>query len=127
MTQETNHAIENAIASYETIVEWITRLNDGDEDVREEIDEDPLSIEVRCDWRTPGDGDDKPTEYLILLTTGGPALRIIGDLNEYCEPETAKLQWQDWGTPWNTIWKHETVDIDESVLLDYARCFYYGE
>jgi len=127
MTQETNHAIENAIASYETIVEWITRLNDGDEDVREEIDEDPLSIEVRCDWHTPGDGDDKPTEYLILRTTGGPALRIIGDLNEYCEPETAKLQWQDWGTPWNTIWKHETVDIDESVLLDYARCFYYGE
>ena len=127
MTQETNHAIENAIASYETIVEWITRLNDGDEDVREEIDEDPLSIEVRSDWHTPGENDNKPTEYLILLTTGGPALRIIGDLNEYCEPETAKLQWQDWGTPWNTIWKHETVDIDESVLLDYARCFYYGE
>ena len=26
--------------------------------------------------------------------------RLIGALNEYGEPETAELQMQDWGVPW---------------------------
>lgn len=37
---------------------------------------------------------------MVLLSTGGPALRIIGGLDEYGQPNEPRLQWQDWGTPW---------------------------
>lgn len=123
-TQETNHAIENATGWYQSIVEMLENLDKPDykEDAQQEIQESVLSVEVRSDWHVPGKGEDKPTEYLILLTTGGPSLRITGDLNQYQEPETAKLQWQDWGTPWNTIWE----DVEEDVLLRFAQQFCFG-
>jgi hypothetical protein len=30
--------------------------------------------------------------------TGGPAVRITGDLADYGEPETASIEYQDWFT-----------------------------
>lgn len=87
------------------------------------ITDDPLSVEVRTDWHTPGE-DAKPTEYRILLTTGGPAVQIIGTLNQWGEPETAKLQFQDWFTPWEDL---ETTSEEEEALITYARQFYFGE
>ena len=97
-----------------------------DEDAaRQVIQEDPLSVEVRSGWHTLGDKDGiKPEEYTILLCTGGPACRIIGTLNEYQEPETARIEHQDWGTPWTEY----RLDADEeAVVLTYARQFYFGE
>jgi len=91
-------------------------------EAREAMNEDPLSVEVRSDWHVPG-RDEGATEYLILLCTGGPACRIIGDLDQHNEPETAKLQYQDWFTPW----KDYTEQSNEEALLIYARCFYFGE
>lgn len=87
------------------------------------ITDDPLSVEVRTDWHTPGE-DTKPTEYRILLATGGPAVQIIGTLNQWGEPETAKLQFQDWFTPWEDL---ETTSEEEEALITYARQFYFGE
>lgn len=61
-----------------------------DEDqAREAIAQDALSVEIRSDWHTPG-SEGEAGQYMILLCTGGPACRIVGDLNEYKEPETAK-------------------------------------
>ncbi len=54
--------------------------------------------------------------------TGGPATRIIGELNEHGEPTRARLQVQDWGTPWT-----DYRGGDQETLLTYARCFYFGE
>ena len=65
--------------------------------------------------------DEAPDEYEILLSTGGPAIRIHGGLNQYCEPETAELQAQDWGTQWTRV-----PDTAEPTLLVYARQFYFG-
>jgi hypothetical protein len=79
-----------------------------EDDARQAISEDPLSAEV-------------VKEYRILLCTGGPACQIVGELNEYGEPETARLQHQDWFTPWQDHY------CDEDILLDYARNFYFGE
>jgi len=64
---------------------------------------------------------EQPDEYELLLTTGGPALRIWGTLNEHCEPERAELQMQDWGTPWGRY------PAPEATLLEFARCFWFGE
>lgn len=90
----------------------------------ERICEDALSVEVRSDWHTLGGTEgNTPSEYQILLCWGGPACRIIGDL-EYCEPLTAHIEHQDWGTKWT---EYPISGEDEDIVLDYARCFYFGE
>lgn len=107
---------DNAAACYDGIVEMLDALKkaeeDGDDEAREEaitaIDEDPLSVEVR-------------KEYIILLSWGGPAARITGELNEHGGPETASLQYQDWFTAWTDY------PCDEETLLEYARHFYFEE
>lgn len=110
---------------------------------REAIEQDALSVEVRSGWMSPSDSNDTtPAEYKILLCWGGPAVRIIGELDEHGEPESARLEHQDWGTEW-TEYKPSSemepahsihladlrIKADEamrSVLLTYARQFYYG-
>lgn len=86
----------------------------------QDITDDPLSIQVRSDWTDPGETLE-PAEYNILLCTGGPACRIVGDLDKDGEPTSARLQYQDWGTPWT-----ELVAVDHTTLLTYARQFFYG-
>lgn len=95
---------------------------ESQEDAEQRIREDALSVEVRSDWHTPGD-DSEPTEFQILLCTGGPAVRIMGELQQG-EPVRAWLEYQDWGTPWT---EHVNQDGDHDALLTYARCFYFGE
>jgi hypothetical protein len=97
------------------------------DEARERIDESPLSIEVRSDWFSPGAAADddarKPAEFQILLTTGGPALRIMGELDEYGQPTRAWLEYQDWGTPWT----HFYVEGGTDTLLKFCNVFYFGE
>jgi hypothetical protein len=95
--------------------------NDCLEDAERRIDDDPMSIQVRSDWGDPG-GELEATEYMILLSTGGPATRIIGGLDQYGQPDSADLQAQDWYTPWESC-----NDADGDVLLQYASRFYFGE
>lgn len=95
------------------------------------IHEDALSVQMRSDWETAevwqgrdsghGTGGIQAVEFEILLSTGGPATRIIGDL-ENGEPTRARLQAQDWFQPWT-----DYVQADQDTLLSYCRCFYFGE
>lgn len=87
------------------------------EDAEQRIHEDALSIEVRSGWTVPG-GEMEAEEFNILLTTGGPAVRIIGELRDG-EPYRAWLEVQDWGTPWTEYYETGMTDI----CLAYARCF----
>lgn len=93
------------------------------------ITESPLSVEIRSGWFAPGNLDAAPVEYQILLCTGGPAVRIVGELGNDSEPETARIEYQDWGTPWTEYRGHYSTDKPdvEAVLLSYARQFWYGE
>lgn len=95
-------------------------LQDNPDDVRERIQESALSVQVRSGWTDPG-ADMQAEEFEILLTTGGPALRIRGELGEHQEPDRAWLEYQDWGTPWTQYFK-----VEQSTLLSFARCFYFG-
>lgn len=131
------HAIQNGTGWLETIRELVDKLRKAREDddqgaiesIEQEISEGPLSVEVRSGWYSPGADDKdisrKPAEYNILLSTGGPALRLIGELDDYGQPESARLEWQDWGTPWTRLDGVSMEDCD--ALLEYARCFYSGE
>lgn len=98
-------------------------LQENAEAVVERIQEGPLSVEVRSGWHSPG-GDNTPEEFCILLTTGGPALRICGDLDEHGEPTRAYLQYQDWGTSWTDFYAGKGSG---EILLTYSQQFYFSE
>lgn len=116
----------NAYASIKELVQAVRDAEDDDEQelAREAILEDALGVSVRSGWYNPygSHGDKTPAEYQLLLATGGPAVRIIGELNQYCEPETVRLEVQDWGTLWTT---YRGAEVD--VLFEYVRQFYFGE
>lgn len=87
--------------------------------IEESCQEQPLAVDVRSGWGTPGELE--PEEFQILLSTGGPALRIIGDLEDQ-SPTSARLEHQDWGTPW-TQWRR---DVDHEALEWFCSLFYFG-
>ena len=71
------------------------------EDAERAIQEDPLSLQYRSGWYTPGSEESlDPEEFEVLLATGGPAVRIIGEFGERGSIDSARLQAQDWFTPW---------------------------
>lgn len=91
-----------------------------EEDAHQRIQEDPLSVEVRSDWAIPGE-ELTAGEFQILLCTGGPAVRIVGELDRG-QPVRAWIEYQDWGTPWT-----QYFGADQDVLIRYASMFYFGE
>jgi hypothetical protein len=86
------------------------------DDARQRIEEDPLSMEVRSGWRGLGE-ELQAEEFCLLLSTGGPAVRITGDVDEHGELSRPQLQVQDWFTPWANVCQ------DTAVLESYVACF----
>jgi hypothetical protein len=133
-TENTDNAISQAKAQLSSIIEMVNALVDAraaeddkaTEAAEQTIHEDALSVEVRSGWYSPveAEPDTAPTEYRILLCTGGPAVQIQGDLSEHGEPETAEIYCQDWFTPWSRV---ATDEQGRDAMLIYAQCFYYGE
>jgi hypothetical protein len=90
---------------------------------REAITEDALAVEVRTDWHGVGAIEAaKPTHYKILLCWGGPAVQITGTLDEYNQPDSARLQYQDWFTEWMD---YLLTDEEANILLTFAQQFYF--
>ena len=130
-TATKNHARDVALSTAAHI-ERLIRLRDScnnsnhhdwAEDIQQQIDEMPLTVDlVRSDEDNP-DQDGNIVGYEILLCTGGPAVRIIGPLTSYDEPDDALLQCQDWFTPWQPVTVPHTTQM---ALQDFARSFYFG-
>ena len=93
-----------------------------DEDkVMSAILEDPLEVLVRSEWHGMGDSY-PPMQYCILLCTGGPAVRIIGDLSlEHRTPESCTLQYQDWFTEWMD---YPLSKNEIELVLTYVQQFF---
>lgn len=135
-----SHSLQNALGKLESIRDLIRKLElsraSEDDNLSDEIQEEAqgmaLSVEVRSGWASPGETL-APTEYRILLTYGGPACQITGELSEHGEPETAHLEHQDWGTLWTPVrgcempGDVEDMTTAESDLLAFASLFYFGE
>lgn len=128
-----NFGEQQAQAQLNSIKEMVTALDavtdstpDNDrEAIEQRIQETPLSVEVRQDWHRPGDQDfAKSSEYKILLCTGGPAVQIVGELDRFGQPDNARLQYQDWFTPWNDF---SVSGADADALLTFTTQFYFGE
>jgi len=90
------------------------------DDAQQRIYDDPLEVQVRSDWTDPGETL-TPSEFCILLCTGGPAVRIVGELSEQGEPTRAWLEYQDWETPWTQFY-----GADSDTLVRYASNFFAG-
>jgi hypothetical protein len=91
------------------------------EAAEQRIHEDPLEITLAGEWSL-GDTPKADKAY-ILLSTGGPATRIVCELDGDMQPERAYIQAQDWGTPWTDC----PGVIDRDTLLTYCQQFYFGE
>ena len=155
-TTETNHAERNATGHAQTI-EALYELHCWDADqsqpltdeakailddlnvskygsyadalqeaITEYAQEMPLTVRIRSDWHNPGEAF-TAFEFEILLSTGGPACRIIGELDSGsvawqsgCRPA---IQHRDWFKPWT----ESSYDIDTIALLWFCEQFYFGE
>ena len=137
-TTKTNHALNNAIGHLQEMVKnyeigsHIEQSNPTTqeqeeklEEIRETIINSALSVEFRSRWYSSlydrvriGE----PAEFKILLSWGGPALRIIGELDNY-GPVNPKLQYQDWGTLWTDL---EITEDQQDALNWFCNCFYFG-
>ena len=135
-TKEKNYALQNAIGHIESIVKDYERLSyleslnpttieqeEEIEQTKESILNSALSVEFRSGW-TFNSNNIELEEFKILLTWGGPALRVIGDLNQYKEPENIKMQFQDWGTCWTDF---QITENQQEALNWFCSCFYFGE
>ena len=129
------HAITNARGQLESIKElyreykenasaFVSNL-DTEEAIVERAREQALSIEFRSGWSS-NPGEMEAEEFKILLSWGGPACQIIGNLDQYKQPTDIEIQYQDWGTPWTTLeisYHHD----DYQALEWFCNCFYFGE
>lgn len=87
---------------------------ESQEDAERAIWENPLDISYRSGWASSRE-DLEPEEFSILLCTGGPAVRIVGELGNHGEPCRAWIEYQDWGTPWTMLFE------GQEDALDYAQ------
>ena len=124
-----NNDEQQARSQVESILEMIESLRIAEteserEDAQTAIYEDPLEVEVRGEWHAVGAEACEATEFKILLCTGGPAVRIRGQLDKYSEPESATVEFQDWGTLWEPL--NGLTEAEEEAILDYSRQFYFA-
>ena len=105
-------------------LEHIANDCESEDEARERIQDDALEVQVRTDWHYPGETDVTPDQFYILLCTGGPAVRIMGELDEFGQPVRAWIEYQDWGTPWT---ERVNNSGEMGTLIAYAECFYFGE
>lgn len=144
-TVEKDHALSNAKAKLEGIIEWhreyqvLTNVPDNDpearneDDLREEAEQSVLSVQYRqsC-WQSVG-SELKPTQGRLLLTWGGPGCQVITDLDSYGESSgNVEIQYQDWFTLWQGYWPSDDIDNasnDEAraALEWYVGLFFYGQ
>ena len=116
---------EQAAAQYAAIVKLLADLDaaedsDAAHQHMQRIADHPLHVLVRSDWTLPGDSMEA-AEFQILLCTGGPAVRIVGEL-EHGTPCSARLEYQIWNMEWI-----QYFGPFSAVLCDYASNFYFGD
>lgn len=94
---------------------------EDEDEAREILQQDPLSVEYRSGW-SMDPRELEPEEFCVLLCTGGPAVRIRGELGEHGSIRRVWLEYQDWFTPWTHY-----HDADSATLIAYCEALGIGE
>lgn len=92
--------------------------------IRNTWTESVYSVEVRSGWHHPGDAAIL-TEFALMLAYGGPACRIYGFLDNYGNPETAYIQYQEHFASWKNL--SPLTDEEQKALIAFSSSFHYGE
>lgn len=123
-----NNSLQQAQAQIDWISDAMRRYREAQaadgyadmESIEQEIYEDPLEISVRSMW-TPLGQEMQADEFRILLCTGGPAVQIVGDLDEHgCVYGNPRIEHQDWFEGWKT---YPLTDEQQEALLAYCNVF----
>lgn len=122
-----HQAHQKLLSGEESAIAEGTEYHSADEVVDAAM-EMPLSVEVSAGYYAPGT-EPKPNRFQVLLSTGGPALRIAGDLNNWLEPSgDIRFQVQDWFTPWEDYTPESVGRSDLADALAWVcSCFWFGE
>lgn len=112
----------DAMGALRDMVEALLKAEEAeDDDAREQaeqaIHEDPLSIEII--YRGPPHSEPTAEGFEMLLSTGGPAVRIVGEL-DHGEPTRPRLEVQDWFLPWT---EYPTNSEEGEILETYLAQF----
>lgn len=93
------------------------------EQAKQVIRESHYGIQLRSGWYTPGEESPEPEEFTITIGGGGPASRVIGDLEDG-KPVSAHYEFQNWFKPWT---RAELSYEEEEIILKWAQNFYFGD
>lgn len=88
--------------------------NADQDEARERLLEDALSVEVRSGWTSPGADLGAPEEFRIVLCTGGAHVELVGDLDEHGSPVRVRCLYRCWGE------SGELFDFDHGAALRYC-------
>lgn len=95
--------------------------NTSEDEAREAIEGDALSVEVRSGWHELG-APLVPEEFRIVLCTGGPHVELVGDLDRGT-PSRIRVIYKDWGTSG----EYFPDSAEREALETYCAQFYFGE
>ncbi len=73
----------------------LDRADEGDDEARE-------SIEYRAY------GIERQVRYFVTLAGGGPAARLVVEVDEYGDVESAWFEYQNWFEPWTAAPRQDT-------------------
>ena len=132
-----SHAVKNAEGHLKNIVKlyqgYMFLGQELTDEMEEELDSIPLSIEVRStEWQSFNryancEEQLEPNEGRILLSTGGPACQIICDLEDgFFNGETLEIQHQDWFKPWENLDSTNSIDYKKQALEWFVNRFFFG-
>lgn len=94
------------------------------ERIEQECLEQPLAVQVRSAWEDAG-VELEAGEFKLELTTGGPAMQVLGDLDHNGWPCSPRLRYQDWFKPWRDYL--EATEAQYEALRWFVGLFNYGE
>lgn len=125
-TKKTDSAQQDARAWLSEIRRQIVALDEEGESPNEalnRIHESVLELLIRSRWHAPG-GNADSAEFALMLTIGGPTVRITGKL---CDGEPAHGARLEYAAPWEPWQSLPLTAAESDAVLAWARCFYFGE
>ena len=106
--------------SYDALIE--KNMHSAADAIVDELRDMPASVRIRSGWENYA-SKFRPDQFWLELSGGGPATRIIGELDNHAEVYSVQAQHQDWFEPWTDLVLDEQ---EEKAVKWFASLFYYG-
>jgi len=91
------------------------------DDAERALLESALDVGVRSGWTNPAEKLEA-SEFMILLSTGGPSVRIVGELDAHGIPDRAWIEYCNWGITWRELCA--ITSEERELILAYCQHFF---